>query len=276
MAEELLGTAPLGKKSQYPEHYDASLLFPIPRFANRQKLGLAQESPLPFSGDDVWNAYECSWLSAKGIPRIAIAQITIPSHSKNLIESKSLKLYLNSYNNTQFEAPVNVSTRLVDDLSEAAGCEVGVKLLFPKDFNHLPLRTPEGECLDNLDVDLPHYSYDAEVLTTGETTVQEVLYSDLLKSNCPVTGQPDWATVHIHYHGKQIDKKSLLRYLVAFRHHQELHEMCVERIFCDIKRTCAPEKLSVYARYTRRGGIDINPFRSDFEDTPPFERLARQ
>ena len=273
----------LGKTSAYVDRYDPSLLFPIPRADKRAEIGITGASP--FFGADLWTAFELSWLNPRGKPQVALAHITVPSESPNIIESKSFKLYLNSFNNTVFKDAREVQDRLRADLSEAAwrGAEqpssVGVRLLAPELFDQEPVHELDGLSLDRLDVECTRYTPAPELLRAhhGEAPVTEVLTSNLLKSNCLVTGQPDWGSVQIRYSGAQIDQEGLLQYLVSFRNHNEFHEQCVERIFMDIWTRCQPIQLVVYARYTRRGGLDINPFRTSHPGAlPPNVRTARQ
>ncbi|MBV5296038.1 MAG: NADPH-dependent 7-cyano-7-deazaguanine reductase QueF [Curvibacter lanceolatus] len=273
----------LGKASAYVDQYQPSLLFPIPRLGKREEIGISG-SP-PFFGADLWTAFELSWLNLRGKPQVAIAHVTVPCESRNIIESKSFKLYLNSFNNTRFTDASEVQARLRADLSEAAwrGAphpgSVGVKLLAPEVFDREPVHELDGLNLDRLDIECQHYTPAPELLSAqvGEAPVTETLTSHLLKSNCLVTGQPDWGSVQIRYSGAQIDQAGLLAYLVSFRNHNEFHEQCVERIFMDLWRRCQPIKLSVYARYTRRGGLDINPFRTSHPQALPANtRTARQ
>ena len=273
----------LGKASAYADQYAPELLYPIPRVAKRLELGLADN--LPFLGADMWTAFELSWLGPRGKPQLAIAHITVPCESSHIIESKSLKLYLNSYNNTVFADAAAVLARLRADLNEAAWrgavvqSSVGVRLLVPELFDREPVQELDGLSLDRLDVECRQYTPAPELLRTAaaEPPVTEVLTSRLLKSNCLVTGQPDWGSVQISYSGAPIDQEGLLQYLVSFRNHHEFHEQCVERIFMDIWQRCQPTKLAVYARYTRRGGLDINPFRTSYARAlPPNVRTARQ
>lgn len=263
----------LGREVAYPTQYDPTLLFPIPRQGARDEIGIAADA-LPFVGHDRWHAYELSWLDARGKPRVATATLTVPCTSPCLIESKSLKLYLNSLNSTRFNSDAAVLERIATDLSARAGADVGVVLGLP------PMaEMPEGESLDGLDVEIDHYGPPrAEFLAADpEAKVEELLSSELLKSNCPVTGQPDWATVVIRYAGPRIDRIELLRYLVSFRDHAEFHEQCVERIFHDLLAHCRPSSLSVEARYTRRGGLDINPWRATADmNVPLMKRDQRQ
>ena len=275
-----LADAPLGKTSENPNAYSPEILFPIPRSENRQTLGLADSTKLPFFGVDIWNAYEISWLGMTGKPEVAIAQIQTPAESPFIFESKSLKLYLNSLNHSRFASIEEVQSIIAEDLSKAAGAKVSVKLSGPELWPKLKFKEFEGKLLDRLNLEIdPNLGPDKSWLSAkeDESPVEETLISNLLRSNCPVTGQPDWASVQIHYVGPEINEEGLLRYLIAFRQHQEFHEHCVEKIFCDIKAMCKPSKLSVYARYTRRGGIDINPFRTDFNAPwPENTRQARQ
>lgn len=267
--------SPLGKKSSYISEYQRDLLFPIPRVIKRSEIGVP--AVLPFKGGDLWNGYEISWLNAKGKPIVALGEFIFPCESENLIESKSFKLYLNSFNNTQFASIENVLDTLQRDLSEASKADVRVTLIPVDQFPAQAIQTFDGIYLDKLDIECHTYHVDIAFLNTNENTVSENLYSDLLKSNCLVTGQPDWGSVQIQYTGKQINHEGLLKYIISFRDHNEFHEQCVERIFMDIMRYCSPEKLSVQARYTRRGGLDINPYRSSENSTVPENiRLCRQ
>jgi 7-cyano-7-deazaguanine reductase len=254
--------SPLGKATAYPDRYDPSLLFPIPRAAKRAEIGI--EGALPFHGEDIWNAYELSWLDARGKPQVAIASFRVPADSPHIIESKSFKLYLNSFAGERLDADT-LTERLRDDLSTAAGAPVAGGLIGAAQFDAQQMQPLAGTCIDDLPVDIDCYGPPQPAYLRADAsdeTVSEVLVSHLLKSNCPVTGQPDWASVQIAYTGPRIDHAGLLRYLVSFREHNEFHEQCVERIFVDLMHHCAPARLAVYARYTRRGGLDINPFRS--------------
>ena len=268
----------LGKVATYKAEYDPSLLFPIPRTDKRAEIGVG--ATLPFFGVDIWNAYEVSWLNQRGKPQIAIATITVPAESPNIIESKSFKLYLNSFNQTRLADAEALVQLLKKDLSAAAGASVHVSLCMSEHFGQLKMQELEGGLLDRLDIDVDAYTPDPSLLKANhdEAPVEETLLSHLLKSNCLVTGQPDWGSVQIRYVGSQIDQESLLRYLIGFRNHNEFHEQCVERIFVDIMQHCKPQKLAVYARYTRRGGLDINPWRSNFStgQSPDNSRNARQ
>ena len=273
----------LGKTSAYVDQYDPSLLFPIPRAGKRAEIGITGASP--FFGADLWTAFELSWLNPRGKPQVALAHITVPSESPHIIESKSFKLYLNSFNNTVFKDAREVQDRLRTDLSEAAWrgaaqpSSVGVRLLAPELFDQEPVHELDGLSLDRLDVECTRYTPAPELLRADhdEAPVTEVLTSNLLKSNCLVTGQPDWGSVQIRYSGPQIHQAGLLQYIVSFRNHNEFHEQCVERIYMDIMARCKPDRLMVYARYTRRGGLDINPWRSSHPQLPPANvRMARQ
>jgi 7-cyano-7-deazaguanine reductase len=249
---------PLGRHVDYPSTYDASLLFPIPRAQGREAIGVA--APLPFVGHDRWHAYELSWLDARGKPHVATATLVVPANTPQLIESKSLKLYLNSFNGTVFESYQDVRERIVADLSQAAGGPVSVGFGLP------PIdRRRAAILIDTVETDITCYGPpDASLLALREPVdiVEETLTSELLKSNCPVTGQPDWARLTVTYRGAALDRAALLRYLVSFRDHCEFHEQCVERIFNDLMTVARPLMLSVEARYTRRGGLDINPWRA--------------
>lgn len=284
---------PLGKEVPYPKGYDASLLFPMPRADARLTLkiqtggGVAAAQPelvLPFTGFDLWNAYEVSWLNAKGLPKVVLLRLKVPCTSPNIVESKSLKLYLNSFNQTRFDTVHQVFERLRTDLAQALGAELELELVGPDQFANEKIHEFTGIDLDKLDIEIDCYEPDASILKAqaGKLTqacpeVSERLFSRLLKSNCPVTDQPDWACIQIEYTGPAIDHASLLKYIVSYRMHNGFHEHCVEKIFIDILKQCAPHSLSVYARYTRRGGLDINPWRATFDVKPPsLGRSARQ
>ena len=256
----------LGKQVIYRDTYAPELLFPIARQSKRNEIGLCGEA-LPFVGEDLWNAYELSWLDPRGKPVVALARFHVPASSPNLIESKSLKLYLNAFNQERMSGLEAVRATIGKDLSTAAGEMVTVEILPLSARPKRRFADPEGFCLDELDIDIDTYALCPDVLRAGGERVTETLYSHLLKSNCPVTGQPDWAMLAVRYNGPAIDRAGLLRYIVSFRRHDEFHEQCVERVFCDILERCEPTKLAVWARYTRRGGLDINPFRT----TPPKE-----
>ena len=275
--------SPLGKASSYVDQYDPSLLFPLPRADKRSELGITGDPP--FFGADLWTAFELSWLNPRGKPQLALAHFTVPCESPNIIESKSFKLYLNSFNNTVFADSDEVLVHMRKDVAEAlwrgapVQGSVGLRLIAPELFDREPIYELDGLSLDRLDIECTRYTPAPDLLrvSLGEAPVSEVLVSNLLKSNCLVTGQPDWGSVQISYTGDAIDQEGLLQYLVSFRNHNEFHEQCVERIFMDIWTRCKPIKLSVYARYTRRGGLDINPFRTSHPQKPPANtRTARQ
>ncbi|WP_312605308.1 NADPH-dependent 7-cyano-7-deazaguanine reductase QueF [Kosakonia cowanii] len=267
----------LGKTTDYRDTYDASLLQGVPRSLNRDPLGLKADN-LPFHGADIWTLYELSWLNANGLPQVAVGQVELDYASLNLVESKSFKLYLNSFNQTRFASWDEVRSTLQRDLSACAQGAVSVTLYRVDELEGQPVAHFAGLCIDDQDIAIDNYEFDAALLTdaASDDVVEETLVSHLLKSNCLITHQPDWGSVQIQYRGGQIDREKLLRYLVSFRHHNEFHEQCVERIFTDIQRFCQPESLSVYARYTRRGGLDINPWRSNTDFVPATGRLARQ
>ncbi|MAM56562.1 MAG: NADPH-dependent 7-cyano-7-deazaguanine reductase QueF [Salinicola sp.] len=279
MSQDRPGTlvdAPLGRESAYPDRYDASLLFPIERAANRAPLGI-EASSLPFVGGDEWWAFELSWLDPRGKPVVAVARFRLPADSPCLIESKSWKLYLNGFNQTTFAGRDAVIELLQRDLSVAAGAPVTVELFGVDDAALAPAPLP-GECIDDLDVAIDRYTPAPGLLACDESdVVEETLHSHLLKSNCPVTGQPDWGSVLIAYRGPRLDRAALLRYLVSYRQHQDFHEHCVEHIFVDLMARCRPQELLVMARYMRRGGLDINPWRATPGWTPELPaRLLRQ
>ncbi len=267
----------LGQKTEYASQYDRTLLQPVPRALNRDGLGITQNQPFTI-GADIWTAYEISWLNEKGLPQVAIADIYLDYQSQNLIESKSFKLYLNSFNQSKFADVNAVQQTMQRDLSECAQGDVKVRLNPVAVYDSQKIDHLQGDCIDEQDIEITSYEFNADWLKdcVSDEIVEEKLVSHLLKSNCLITNQPDWGTLHIHYVGKKIDHEKLLRYVVSFRQHNEFHEQCVERIFCDLMHYAKPEKLTVYARYTRRGGLDINPFRSNFENLPENLRLARQ
>ena len=271
--------SPLGKSSNYSGIYTPSLLYPIQRQPIWEGLGLDPER-LPFQGADVWNSYEVSWLTPSGKPAVAAVEFVFPlTSTARIVESKSFKLYLNSFNQTVFSDRAEVLRTLESDLSVTAQAPVMVRLLDMTRLQQQGLARLPGECLDDLDVQIDTYGYSPDLvrLAQGAGQVRETLNSHLLKSNCPVTGQPDWASVMISYAGPALDRANLLRYLVSFREHADFHEQCVERIFLDLQRVLGPDcELTVYARYLRRGGLDINPWRSNQPGMPDNLRLARQ
>lgn len=269
--------SPLGKSSEYIATYTPSLLFPIPRAAKWAELGLTAET-LPYQGVDFWNCYELSWLLPSGKPVVAIGEFSIPADSPNIIESKSFKLYLNSLNQTAFSDRAEVQATLVNDLSAAAGKPVTVRVRSLTDIENEGVASLPGVCIDDLDVSISSYDRpQPELLRCDDSrVVEESVHSHLLKSNCPVTSQPDWGSVVVQYRGAALDHASLLEYIVSFRQHSDFHEQCVERIFMDLQRLLKPEHLTVYARYVRRGGLDINPYRSTEKLDVDNRRLARQ
>ena len=275
--DKSLNALKLGQQTKYAEKYDRTLLQSVPRRLNRDQLNITATQPFTI-GADIWTAYEISWLNPKGVPQVAIADVSIDFRSENLIESKSFKLYLNSFNQTTFADFADVQQTLQRDLQDCAQGEVNVRLNSLADYTAQPIVALSGDCIDAQDIEVRNYALNATFLNhrTGDHLVEETLVSHLLKSNCLITQQPDWGSLQIHYVGKQINREQLLRYIISFRQHNEFHEQCVERIFCDLMQYAKPEKLTVYARYTRRGGLDINPYRSNFEPLPQNVRLARQ
>jgi 7-cyano-7-deazaguanine reductase len=268
---------PLGRVVGYDANYDPGLLFPIPRQDGRQRLGL-DNARLPFTGVDVWNAYELSWLDPAGKPQVAWGEFRFAATTPAIVESKSFKLYLNSLNQHCFADVTAVADTLRCDLSSCVGDGVEVELHLPTSWEQFPPQPPDGQCLDDLPVNIDRYEPAPEFLriTSAGKIVSRKLFSRLLRSRCPVTGQPDWGTVQIAYSGAEIDESGLLAYIVSFRQHQDFHEHCVERMFVDIQARCAPQQLSVYARYLRRGGLDINPYRSTDPRPPANSRWFQQ
>ena len=275
--DKSLSALKLGQKTEYKSQYDASLLQPVPRRLNRESLGIVEDQPFN-QGADVWTCYELSWLNPNGLPQVAIADVAIDFKSENLIESKSFKLYLNSFNQTKFASIKEVEETIAKDLNQCASGQVSVKIHKLADYTNQPIMNFAGDCIDEQEIQIDSYAFSNQYLenVAEGDIVEETLVSHLLKSNCLITSQPDWGSVQIHYVGKQLNREKLLRYLVSFREHNEFHEQCVERIFTDLMQFAKPEKLTVYARYTRRGGLDINPFRSNFESVPANLRIARQ
>ena len=262
----------LGKPTVYINTYTPALLHPIPRTLGRDNIGLT--APLPFDGVDLWTGFELSWLNPKGKPVISLADFSFPCISPFIVESKSFKLYLNSFNQTKFGSVEEVRQTLIRDLSAAAGSSVNVTL-----FSHgapVPIADFNGFCLDDLDIATDIYSVTPSLLTISPEIADQTYYTHLLKSNCMATGQPDWGSLFIHAIGPKIDPEGLLKYLISYRNHIGFGEHCIEKIYYDLLKHCTPSKLTVYARYTRRGGLDINPFRSNFEKAPPNQRLSRQ
>ena len=271
----MTGDFPLGTQSDYPDTYSPELLFPIPRAESREILGLGDS--LPFQGIDIWNAWELTWLANNGHPGVATVEIRVPADSPNMIESKSLKLYLNSFSMSRYDSVGEVRAAILNDLSQCTGTDVEVSLQVVDRNQGARSETLPGDCIDNPEIECAAWDIDADLLRSdpGEI-INESLHSHILRSLCPVTSQPDSGAVVISYAGPKIDRASLLRYIVSFRKHNDFHEACVERMFLDIKDRCGAGKLSVYARYQRRGGIDINPFRSNFQTAVPNIRLWQQ
>jgi len=252
----------LGQQTHYDQCYNPQRLYPLSRTSKRVEIGIDPQK-LPFYGFDCWNHYEVSWLNLKGKPMVASAEIIYDCSSPNIVESKSLKLYFNSLNNTKFSGSFELEKTIQADLERVI--DSPVKLVLKSLDKHQPvLLQPhfEGHCIDHLDIECDTYEINPQLLFVHSQPINESLYSDLLKSNCLVTNQPDWGSILIQYQGNKIDPAGLLRYIVSYRNHNEFHEQCIERIFNDIMQQCKPEKLTIYGRYTRRGGIDINPLRS--------------
>jgi 7-cyano-7-deazaguanine reductase len=269
----------LGKPAIFPERYAPEVLHVVPRAESRKMLGISE--PLPFRGKDIWNAYELTWLERTGKPAVAVATIEVDAESPLIIESKSLKLYLNALAMERFDSPDDVTVLIRQDLSEVVQDDVRVLLTEPRSVAAAGIRGLPGLCIDDANVVCEVYGVDPTLLEGNREvgpgdSVSEELHSHLLRSLCPVTGQPDFGSVLIRYRGVPIDRLALLRYLVSYRGHNGFHESCVERIFVDLKERCAPEALTVYGRFNRRGGLDINPFRSDFENSVEQIRLWRQ
>lgn len=266
----------LGQQTDYPQRYSPDVLFPIARAEGRAAVGVKEGQPLPFKGADLWTHYEVSWLESGGKPHVAAAEISVPATSPFLIESKSLKLYFNSLNFERFATADDFVACVEQDLSKAAAAPVSIKLFSPGQYAALAVTDFPGICLDDLPLRCERFELDASTLSASGTVVEESLHSHLLRSNCPVTNQPDWGSVLVQYRGPAIDRVGLLAYLVSYRQHADFHEQCVERIFMDILTRCRPDALTVYARYTRRGGLDINPFRSTERVANQSLRLFRQ
>jgi 7-cyano-7-deazaguanine reductase len=272
----MLQEAPLGKTTTYVDEYAPNLLFQVPRKFARDKSNI-NEAKLPFQGIDIWNGVELSWLNPKGKPQVATIELRFPCTSPYIVESKSLKLYLNSFSQSRFESVEKVRQTIANDLRTIIGAPFDIKISLLNELDNIQIGKMNGECLDNLDVHINAYSVTPEFLQIREgDVIEETLYSDLLKSNCLATGQPDWGSIEIHYRGKPIDHVGLLKYIVSYRQHVGFGEHCIEQIFTDILQRCQPELLSVYGRYTKRGGLDICPFRSNYEQTPSNTRLVRQ
>ncbi|MBT8067175.1 MAG: NADPH-dependent 7-cyano-7-deazaguanine reductase QueF [Gammaproteobacteria bacterium] len=270
------GKIPLGRQSDYPDNYAPQLLYAIPRADAREPLGLAGE--LPFGGADIWNAWELTWLGAGGKPEVATAELIVPADSPNLVESKSLKLYLNSFAMSPFSSTAEVADTIATDLGKCVGSDVIARVFPTGDTEARRVSRLAGVCLDSLELECSDWEVDPGLLqNASDDVVSEDLHTHLLRSLCPVTAQPDMGSLQISYRGPQIDHASLLRYVVSYRQHNDFHEACVERMFLDLMSRCRPEKLTINARYQRRGGIDINPFRSNDPDEKPWNlRLWRQ
>lgn len=276
MASKPYGDLPLGQHTDYPDHYTPELLTPIPRKLARADLGI-DDKALPFFGMDVWTAYELSWLNSKGRPAVATAEFSVSCDSPSIVESKSLKLYLNSLNNTAFENSEELAQTIAGDLSACAGSDFSVRLLSAADWHQQQFADLPGVNIDELDIIADTYLPDAGLLQIQQSNTQQQSFnSHLFRSLCPVTSQPDWASIWIDYAGPQIVADSLLKYLVSYRQHQGFHEQCVEKIFVDLMRVCKPERLTVAARFSRRGGLDINPIRSTEAGDFQIPRLFRQ
>jgi 7-cyano-7-deazaguanine reductase len=270
-----LRASPLGHATTYADAYDPRLLFPVERAPQRDALGFG--AALPFRGTDLWTAYELTWLDARGKPEVAIATFAVPADSPCIVESKSVKLYLTSFNQARFAAAADVEAAIARDLGAAAGAPVAVTLALPATFAALPRAELAGECLDGIALACDGFEPAPQALAAAGPAVEETLVTRLFRSLCPVTGQPDYASVQVGYRGPRIGREGLLRYLVSFRRHPGFHEHCVERIFADVWRRCRPEALTVYARFTRRGGVDINPWRTSGDARAPVNaRTARQ
>jgi len=275
---KILDNLTLGKTTSYISKYTPELLQAVPRSLNRDDLAINQEA-LPFKGEDVWYGYELSWLNTKGKPIVAVAEFRFPCSSPNLVESKSFKLYLNSFNQQKFDHTLAVETALIKDLSATAGSTAQVKLFTVDNCPALNLAPSKALCIDALDIEITDYQYQPSLLIKAQENsqvIEESLVSHLLKSNCLITNQPDWASIYIEYKGAKINPEQLLKYIISFRQHNEFHEQCVERIFCDLQTYCQLESLTVFARYTRRGGLDINPFRTTEDKIAPHLRSLRQ
>jgi len=274
MRSQPQSTIPLGIQVDHEGTYHPAHLFPVPRKEARTDLGL--ETNLPFTGVDIWNAYELSWLNAKGKPLVALGELVFPCTAPNIVESKSLKLYFNSFNQTRFDSRDQVVGCIQKDLTRCVKGEVQVSLYSPGQASPFSISTPRGTCIDHLDISADEYEVNPKFLMAGTAAAAETLYSNLLRTNCPVTRQPDWATVFISYSGPAVDHEGLLKYLISYRCHTGFHENCVERIFMDLLTRCRPDTLTVSARFTRRGGIDINPFRTTRDSAMVNLRLVRQ
>nr|WP_241973774.1 NADPH-dependent 7-cyano-7-deazaguanine reductase QueF [Candidatus Pantoea edessiphila] len=267
----------LNKNVIYTKKRNRNILKVIPRNIHREIIGLSFPK-MPFLGNDIWTLYELSWLNSKGLPQISIGKVIFNADSKNIIESKSLKLYLHSFNKMKFDNWSDIRQILEYDLSICTESKVYVSLFRLNEIKVQSINHFNGYCIDEQDIEIKDYCINSNYLcgAASNKMVKETLVSHLFKSNCPITNQPDWASIMISYKGLSINYEAILRYLISFRNHNEFHEQCVERIFNDISYFCYPEELTVYARYTRRGGIDINPWRSNIPFAPTCLRLVRQ
>jgi 7-cyano-7-deazaguanine reductase len=267
---------PLGRKSFESNSYNPDQLRSIPRAIGRETVGISAKTALPFLGEDIWNCWELSWLDFNGKPVVAVAEIRIPVTTPNMVESKSLKLYLNSFSMIRINEPEILRQTIIRDIEHVVEGNVLVQLIMPEAIQKLQIMEPEGICIDHQNISVKEFDVRPDLLAVDNHTVSETLFSRLIRTRCPVTGQPDWATVCLTYRGQRIRPDSLLRYFVSYRQHQGFHESCVETMFCHILNECRPETLSLIARFTRRGGIDINPFRSTETSSTPNLRDSRQ
>lgn len=274
----------LGQSTSYPKTYAPDMLYPIPRALGRAKLALPADALS--IGMDWWQVFEMSWLNSHGISQVAMARLAIPATSDYIVESKSLKLYFNSLNFTEFDNQQAVKATVEKDLSACLKTDVTLEIFDVNIANSLPISAPQGDCIDNaLDNSDKKIAIVSDVNPSSLTVAHQgasdsqlqILHSHLLRSNCPVTNQPDWGTLEIQIDSQPIDRVGLLEYILSFRQHNGFHEQCVEQIFSDLTQAFAPNTLMVRAWYTRRGGIDINPCRvSDISLLPPPSRLNRQ
>lgn len=278
--QDIIRQSLLGKTTEYKDQYDSNLLYGVPRQLNRDSIGLPNPQALPFKGYDTWYGYELSWLNAKGKPIVALAKFEFDYQNINIIESKSFKLYLNSFNQTKFATHQQVIEHLQQDLAKCAQGHVVVTLFAPDDIAHFTPKKLPGICLDDADISIDNYQFDQSLLKLktddNAQSSQQTYHSHLLKSNCLITNQPDWASVVIDYHGPKLDEQALLRYLISYRQHNEFHEQCVERLYNDIYQLAKPQYLSVVAYYTRRGGLDITPYRCSIDKPLEYTRINRQ
>lgn len=264
----------LGKTTEYITKYNPTLLFPIARAPKRAEINVT--SPLPFYGCDIWNAYELSWLNEKGKPQVAIGELIVPCDTPNIVESKSVKLYFNSLNNTRFPDLETVTSTIREDLSKSAGKGIDIRVRLLNDVEDIRTESFSGICIDDLDIATDDYQVNPNLLSTENEEAEEILFSNYFKAICLATGQPDWASIRIQYRGNKLNREGLLKYLISYRNHSEFHEQCIERVYMDILKHCQPNHLTIEARFTRRGGIDINPIRSTEKITPTNRRQIRQ